>query len=66
MAIPPSFVGGVFAVRCDPYGGMKESGEANSPEVTAWRRTPPSFPRVVRHIVKRSSSGLAEIHRYIN
>jgi hypothetical protein len=36
-----------------PVGG---SGEANSPEVTAWRRTP-SFSSVVCHIVERYWSG---------
>jgi hypothetical protein len=33
------------------------SGEVNLPEVTAWRRTPPSFLPVVCHIVKRCWSG---------
>jgi hypothetical protein len=39
MAIPPSFAsfgGSVFAVRCDPCGGMKESWFAERGDVMSW------------------------------
>jgi hypothetical protein len=36
MAIPPSFGGSVFAVRCDPCGGMKESWFTERGDVMSW------------------------------
>jgi hypothetical protein len=36
MAILPSFGGSVFAVRCDPYGGMNESWFAERGDVMSW------------------------------
>ena len=45
---------------------MASSGETNLPQVTAWRRTTPSFLPVVCHIVKRSWSGGCRIPISVN